>query len=82
MSVAHPAWLEVVDFLAAGITPETLIAYRPSPAVQDRLSDLLARNQDGVLSPEEESELDDFTQLEHLLILAKAQARRHTQLGR
>jgi hypothetical protein len=77
MSAAHPAWLEVIDFLASGITPKELIAFSPSPAVQDRISDLLVRNQEGTLSSEEQSELDDFVQLEHLLIMAKAQARRH-----
>lgn len=82
MSAANPAWLEVIDFLAGGITPKELIAFRPSPAVQNRISDLLARNQQGALSSEEQSELDDFVQLEHLLIMAKAQAHRHTDIGR
>jgi hypothetical protein len=82
MSAAHPAWLELIDFLAAGTTPEALIAFRPSPAVQDRISHLLTRNQEGLLSSEEQSELDDFVQLEHLLIMAKAQARRHIDLAR
>ncbi len=81
MSAAHPAWLEVIDFLAAGITPKTLVAFSPSPAVQDRISDLLERNQQGILSSDEQSELDDFVQLEHLLIMAKAQARQHTDFG-
>ena len=81
MSAANPAWLEVIDFLAAGTTPEALIAFRPSASVQERIADLLSRNQDGTLSSEEQSELDDFLQLEHLLILAKAQARRNTRIA-
>jgi len=81
MSAAQPAWLEVIDFLAAGTTPEALIAFRPSASVQDRIADLLVRNQEGALSSEEQSELEDFLQLEHLLILAKAQARRNTRIA-
>ena len=80
MSAAHPAWLEVIDFLAAGITPKALVAFRPSPATQERITDLLARNEEGTLTVEEQSELDDFVQLEHLLIMA--QARRHIDVGR
>ena len=77
MSAAHPAYLELVDFLAAGTTPEALVRFRPSEEVQRRVSELIEGRHKGVLSAEEESELEDFLQLEHILILAKAQARRH-----
>jgi len=81
MSAAHPAYLELVDFIAAGTTPEGIIRFRPSEAVQRRVSDLIERQRDGSLSSEEQSELDDFLQLEHILIMAKAQARSHLSLG-
>ena len=77
MSAARPVYLELVDFLAAGTTPEALVRFRPSEEVQRRVSDLIEGRRNGVLSTEEESELEDFLQLEHILILAKAQARRH-----
>jgi len=77
MSAAHPVYLELLDFIAAGTTPESLIAFRPSEAVQERVQDLVSRKQEGSLTPDEDSELDEFLQLEHLLILTKAQARRH-----
>lgn len=81
MGAPNPAFLEVIDFLAAGITPETLIGFRPSAPVQARVADLIAREQDGSLSPDEAQELADFLQLEHLMIMAKAQARRNLDLG-
>lgn len=81
MSAAHPVYWELVDFIAAGTTPETLIAFRPSDAVLGRVQELTSRKQDGCLTPEEESELEEFLHLEHILILAKAQARRHLTLG-
>lgn len=81
MSATSPAYLELIDFLAAGITPQSLIGFRPSDAVQARIADLVAREHEGSLSAAEKQELNDFLQLEHLMILAKAQARRNLQVG-
>jgi hypothetical protein len=81
MSAANPAYLELVDFIAGGTTPEAVIAFRPSESVQNRVSDLIERKREGKLTPEEETELDDFLHLEHILIMAKAQARRHLSLA-
>ena len=77
MSAAHPAYLEIVDFIAAGTTPEALLAFRPSDAAQHRVNELVSKKQDGTLTADEESELEEFLHWEHILILAKAQARRH-----
>jgi hypothetical protein len=69
------AYEEVIDFIAAGTTPQNFIAFRPSGAAQERVADLLLREKEGELSPEEKSELDRYLQLEHLMRLAKARAR-------
>ena len=69
------AYEEVADFIAAGTTPQNVIAFRPSEVTQERVSDLLAREKEGELSAEEKSELDHYLQLEHLMRLAKARAR-------
>ncbi len=81
MGALSPAYLELIDFLAAGTTPESLIGFRPSESAQARIADLTARDQEQALSPAERQELADFLQLEHLMIMAKAQARRNLQLG-
>jgi len=81
MGTPNPAYLEVIDFLAAGTTPESLIGFRPSATVQARVADLIQREQEASLSPDEMQELADFLQLEHLMIMAKAQARRNLDLG-
>ncbi len=81
MSAAGLAYTEVIEFLAAGTTPEALINFRPSDAVQARVADLIARDEEGTLSSSEKQELDDFLQLEHLMIMAKAQARRNLTRG-
>jgi len=69
------AYEEIVDFIAAGTTPKDVISFRPSEAAQERVTDLLAREKEGELSPAEKSELDHYMQLEHLMRLAKARAR-------
>jgi len=66
---------EVIDFIAAGTTPQSVIDFRPSDAAQERLEDLLSREKEGLLSAEEKFELDHYLQLEHLMRLAKARAR-------
>lgn len=74
MSAAHPAYLEFIDFIAGGTTPEQIIAFRPSTAAQDRLKELIAREKEDRLSPDEQAELEYFFQLEHILRVAKARA--------
>jgi hypothetical protein len=69
------AYEEIIDFIAGGTTPQNVIAFRPSEMAQARVTDLLAREKEGKLSPEEKSELDRYLQLEHLMRLAKARAR-------
>jgi len=79
---AAKSYDEIIDFIAAGTTPEAVVALRPSEQVQQRVALLAERARDGNISAEEQSELDDYRQLEHLMIMAKARAREHTQLGK
>ena len=44
--------------------------------------ELIERSKDGSISIEEQSELDDYLQLEHIMIMAKARARQYTQLAK
>ena len=69
------AYEEIIDFIAAGTTPQNVVVFRPSEAAQERVADLLARAKDDELLPEEKSELDHYLQLEHLIRLAKVRAR-------
>jgi hypothetical protein len=64
----------VIELLASRPTPEQVLALRPSPALQERISDLLDRNKDGTLTEQEQAELDRYQLLEHLVRLAKASA--------
>ena len=69
------AYDEVVDFIAAGTTPQNVIAFRPSEESQARVNDLLEREKSGVATTAERTELDHYLQIEHLMRLAKARAR-------
>jgi len=60
-NAAIPSYLEIV--------------YCPSAAAQQRVAELIAREKEGGLSPEDKSELDHFMDLEHILRMAKGRAR-------
>jgi hypothetical protein len=74
MGAAHPLYLEMIDFIASGTTPEAVVQYRPSAQAQQRLEELLAAAEDGQLTPEQQAELNHFLELEHILRMAKARA--------
>lgn len=75
MSAANPAYLEIIDFIAAGTTSEAVARFQPSPQAQQRVAELIEREKADGLSPEEKAELDHFMELEHILRMAKAKAR-------
>jgi len=79
---ATKSYEEIIDFIAAGTTPESVLAFRPSQTVQERVAELVERSKDSTISAEDRSELEDYLQLEHIMIMAKARARQRTQLGK
>jgi hypothetical protein len=68
-------YLEIIDFFASGTTPQTVLEFQPSDAAQQRALELLELAKEDRLTPEQESELEHFTELEHILRMAKARAR-------
>lgn len=74
-----PVYTEIIDFLAAGTTPTSLIAFRPSETAKQRVAELIQREKNSGLTPEEKAELEHYLQLEHLMRLAKARARHYLQ---
>jgi hypothetical protein len=75
MSSVSPAYLEIIDFIAAGATSQDVAQFRPSPEAQKRVDDLIEREKECGLSPDEKAELDHCMELEHILRMAKAKAR-------
>ena len=75
MKTANPAYFEIIEFIAAGTTPEAVARFHPSPEAQQRVAELIEREKESGLSPDEKAELDYFMELEHILRMAKAKSR-------
>jgi hypothetical protein len=71
------AYEEIIDFIAAGTTPDTLVGFKPSSETKQRVAALIEQEKTSFLSSDEKSELDHYMQLEHLMRLAKARAHQH-----
>ncbi len=65
---------EIIEFIAAGTTPQSIINFKLSEAAQERLEDLVYLHQTGKLTPEDKKELDEFLAMEHIMRLIKARA--------
>jgi hypothetical protein len=73
-TISYPDERQLVELLASQPSPEVILAIRPTPALQARMSELLDRNKSELLSRSEEVELDRYLLLEHWVRLAKAHA--------
>lgn len=65
----------VTDFLASAPTLEEIADYRLPNELQTRAHTLLEKNRAGNLSDEEQTEMEEFRQIDHLMTLVKAKAR-------
>jgi len=71
------AYEEIVEFIAAGTNPSSIISFHPSEEVKERVSNLIFREKNEELAEDEREELDRYLQLEHIMRLAKARARKY-----
>ncbi len=65
---------EIIDFIAAGTTPQSVVNFQLSEAAKERLEDLVYRAKTEGLTGDDKRELDHFLTLEHIMTLAKARA--------
>jgi hypothetical protein len=65
---------DVLETLARLPAPEEVLALRPSPALQDHIDALLAKQRNGGLSADERLQWQQYEYVEHLVRLAKAKA--------
>jgi hypothetical protein len=68
---------EIIEFIAAGTTPQSVIDFKLSDAAKDRLEDLVYRAKTEGLTGSGQRELDHFLTLEHIMRLAKAKAHQY-----
>jgi hypothetical protein len=71
---AYPIYNEMLDFLVNAPSPQEIIDFKASTAVQSRLGELLIKNRESTLTESEQAELDAYEQVEHIVTLLKAKA--------
>ncbi|MCU0544617.1 MAG: hypothetical protein MUE44_21025 [Oscillatoriaceae cyanobacterium Prado104] len=71
------AYAEIVEFFAAGSTPESIIKFQLSKEAKEHIADLIYAHNNESLSRDEKIELDKFVVVEHLMRLIKARAYKH-----
>jgi hypothetical protein len=65
---------DVLETLARLPSPQEVLALRPSPALQERISTLVDKQRKGGLSADEERDWQKYQYIEHLVRIAKAKA--------
>ena len=75
MTTNSKAYEDIINFIAAGISPMQIIKFKPSKESNTRVTELLDRERNQSLTTTEKSELDHYLLLEHIMRLAKAKAR-------
>lgn len=71
------AYDEIIEFIASGTSPEGVASFAPSQKLKERVTQLIELEKSSALSEDERTELEHYLQLEHIMRLAKARARRH-----
>lgn len=71
------AYAEIVEFFAAGATPESILNFQLSEEAKEHIADLVYAHNNQDLTRDEKTELDNFLVIEHFLRLIKAVAHKH-----
>lgn len=69
------AYQEAIEFLSQGMTPQELVAFRPSCEASARFEWLIEKEKSEGLLTEEREELERAMEVERVLTMAKARAR-------
>jgi hypothetical protein len=81
-TISEPrAYEEIIDFIAAGTSPQKAITLCSSEEAWQRVWDLVACEKTDGLSREETAELDYYLQLEHIMGLGKTPVQRYVYSG-
>lgn len=69
-----PSVIDEISMFIAGMNPEKVTNFKPSPAHQKRLDFLLHKQKEKPLTPEEKSEVEQSLIINRIVGLAKARA--------
>lgn len=78
--VANPAWSEVIGFLSQAPDVQSILAFKLSDSVQDRIEELLYLGNEGSQTTQERAELDGYIQVIRFFDLLKANLRQRLSL--
>lgn len=67
----------ILKFLVNQPTSAEMLTFEPAPEMVKRASELLEKNREGRLSAAEETELDEYLRINHLVTMLKAGALSH-----
>lgn len=79
-SSTYRAYDEIIDFITSSPDPKEVLNFRPPSSVINRVEDLLYKKKTSELSNEENTELDRFMLIKHIMIMAKKRAKKRTGL--
>jgi len=65
----------MIELIAQGGGPASVVTFRPSDVAQERVYELIERKRDGTITGDESNQLFHYTELEHILRMAKIRAR-------
>jgi hypothetical protein len=69
--VPNEVYRYILEFLASNPSPEAIRNFRPTPQIQERISELLDKNRTSQLTPAESAELDEYERIEHVMRMLK-----------
>jgi hypothetical protein len=77
MAIAPPPTITayISTFLGAAPTLEEIIAFRLPEVLEARSLELLERHREGVLTPDEREEIEEFRRMGHFMNMVKLRAR-------
>jgi len=70
---------EIIRFLSSNPSPQEVFNHHVSKRAQERLRRLLVLNEAGLLGEMEQLEMDELQQIEHIMIMLKAQVAEQLQ---
>ncbi len=67
---------EIINFLTSNPTLEQIVDFKITEPAQERLEELLDKNREEGLTPDEKAQMEKYLHYRHVMILLKASARR------
>lgn len=71
----HTILDEIAEFFMSRPTAEEIADFQVSDEGQKRASELLERNRQNLLTPDERAEMEEFMRLDHVMTVVKLKAR-------